>query len=1012
MLKLLNAAAILAAGCWCGVAAAQTVEFRIVEREGQTTISSAADAELNMAVQARVVGGAAGTALGNFAFALVIQNEPDSFGTLTRCLTSNLDGTYASTIAINQTVGLGGLPRHYSYLATINSSFNGAINFSAGQFTNTTEQEIGLIIGSPAGPALLGTPGLDANSDGNPDTYSGTGSTAPLDPGIGDTYFGAGGNWIDVYRFRYTATNLTSRTLFFDLRPSLAQGFRSLLVSSGVWGPANVFTATSSVAPTTITISVSDTGACCDPSGPCTISSGAACAGPFFIGTACAPTPCVTFGTCCSFAGECTVTFQPGCTRIWTSGGSCSPNLCSLFGTCCASSGLCTFVSQADCNGGSWTVGGSCLPIPCPPAAACCSSSGVCTRLVQSACIGIWMQSFACSPNPCQQPGSCCTLDAMCTVTFQLGCANVWTTGATCSPNPCQLPVLCCNATTGVCSTANQVGDISYTLNYTKGQSGYARSDSGGTVESITTIFHPNTNRLIFDATFSGATSGGPLITSGFWLVLDAGPNPKSHPGELALFYFDAATLSSPKLTIYAYNGANVSTSWSDGDPVAAGNQPGDLIKGAFETGYINALVAENVTIGGQVRRHLRFDIDATDIISHIPLYPAASPWFGTGFDRSLGLWFHSVNFMAATYESNTSGNRGAITQLMTVNEGYLDAAARTTSGNDPCPSGSRASPGAACSPTNTCPQPRACCNTSTGVCALVGPRDDCPSNSTFASPAASTCSPSPCPPAAVQISGTCCTTLTGACAILPLSSCTLSSHTWHPGSACTPNPCTLIGRCCNFITGSCAMTSQLACGTSAHLWTTVGTCSPNTCARPGACCNTTTGACQRRTQASCSGAVTWSQSTCSTNPCPFPNGVCCNFITGGCQILPQTACGISAHTWTIGGVCAPSPCPLSGACCNAFTGACVRRTQERCAAPANTWISGGVCAPSSCILLLASRVACPADFNQSGSADITDLYDFLNAWLAGAPSANFNTSSGPDIQDIFDFISSWFIGC
>ena len=57
MSKLSITAVILAVCFVCRVAAAQTVEFRIVEREGQTAISSSADVELNMAVQARIVGG-------------------------------------------------------------------------------------------------------------------------------------------------------------------------------------------------------------------------------------------------------------------------------------------------------------------------------------------------------------------------------------------------------------------------------------------------------------------------------------------------------------------------------------------------------------------------------------------------------------------------------------------------------------------------------------------------------------------------------------------------------------------------------------------------------------------------------------------------------------------------------------------------------------------------------------------------------------------------------------------
>jgi hypothetical protein len=64
---------------------------------------------------------------------------------------------------------------------------------------------------------------------------------------------------------------------------------------------------------------------------------------------------------------------------------------------------------------------------------------------------------------------------------------------------------------------------------------------------------------------------------------------------------------------------------------------------------------------------------------------------------------------------------------------------------------------------------------------------------------------------------------------------------------------------------------------------------------------------------------------------------------------------------------------------------------------------------------------ACPADFNNSGSLQVQDIFDFLNAWFAGctgqpgAPcngqNADFN-GGGLAVQDIFDFLNAWFAGC
>jgi hypothetical protein len=217
-----------------------------------------------------------------------------------------------------------------------------------------------------------------------------------------------------------------------------------------------------------------------------------------------------------------------------------------------------------------------------------------------------------------------------------------------------------------------------FSWNYVKGQPGlgsqYDRNDTGGTVESINATFDSTSKRMTFDVFFTGATPGSSLITSGFWLVLDNGPNPKTHAGELAILYFDAATLSAPKLSVYGYNGQNASNSWQDGASDQAGNQPGDLIKGIYETsGFINSIIAENTTVGGTAMRHMKFDINAADIVGHTPLYPETGPWQGTGFDNHLGIWFHPVDVFTATYESSSGGKRGKITGLTTQTEGWLD---------------------------------------------------------------------------------------------------------------------------------------------------------------------------------------------------------------------------------------------------------------------------------------------------------------------------------------------------
>lgn len=54
---------------------------------------------------------------------------------------------------------------------------------------------------------------------------------------------------------------------------------------------------------------------------------------------------------------------------------------------------------------------------------------------------------------------------------------------------------------------------------------------------------------------------------------------------------------------------------------------------------------------------------------------------------------------------------------------------------------------------------------------------------------------------------------------------------------------------------------------------------------------------------------------------------------------------------------------------------------------------------------------SCPADFNSDGGVSVQDIFDFLNAWFQGDPSADIN-GGGLGVQDIFDFLTLWFAGC
>ncbi|MFN7019977.1 MAG: hypothetical protein ACK4WH_01450 [Phycisphaerales bacterium] len=172
----------------------------------------------------------------------------------------------------------------------------------------------------------------------------------------------------------------------------------------------------------------------------------------------------------------------------------------------------------------------------------------------------------------------------------------------------------------------------------------YEINSIGGTIHSITATFNDVTRQLSFTANFSDR------VTRGFFLALNNGPLPRSRPGELGLFYFDANDVFDGDpgqnlfMTAYGYNGANDGSTWRDGDSVAPGDQAPDVVRSILDTSWISSLSAADVVLPGGINgRSLSFIVDASPIIAHLPLYPdsGGGSWFGTGFADLLGIWFH-----------------------------------------------------------------------------------------------------------------------------------------------------------------------------------------------------------------------------------------------------------------------------------------------------------------------------------------------------------------------------------
>ena len=60
----------------------------------------------------------------------------------------------------------------------------------------------------------------------------------------------------------------------------------------------------------------------------------------------------------------------------------------------------------------------------------------------------------------------------------------------------------------------------------------------------------------------------------------------------------------------------------------------------------------------------------------------------------------------------------------------------------------------------------------------------------------------------------------------------------------------------------------------------------------------------------------------------------------------------------------------------------------------------------------VALTILCLADFDDSGTVTVQDIFDFLAAWFAGDARADFNHSGAITVGDIFDFLEGWFAGC
>lgn len=172
--------------------------------------------------------------------------------------------------------------------------------------------------------------------------------------------------------------------------------------------------------------------------------------------------------------------------------------------------------------------------------------------------------------------------------------------------------------------------------------------EMAGNINAISATYDDATNRLTFSLNIGTPNLPGQVL-GGFSLVLTNGAMPAG-PGQWTSFYFDASGIS-PVLTGYAYNGHPWSPSYEDGS-WEPGVQPADPIFSSLND-VNNVINSVTNTEEGDGSHTLAFDINATSILAHSPLYPIGSGWQGTGFDELIGIWMRTFTNVHASYDED-----------------------------------------------------------------------------------------------------------------------------------------------------------------------------------------------------------------------------------------------------------------------------------------------------------------------------------------------------------------------
>jgi hypothetical protein len=93
------------------------------------------------------------------------------------------------------------------------------------------------------------------------------------------------------------------------------------------------------------------------------------------------------------------------------------------------------------------------------------------------------------------------------------------------------------------------------------------------------------------------------------------------------------------------------------------------------------------------------------------------------------------------------------------------------------------------------------------------------------------------------------------------------------------------------------------------------------------------------------------------------------------------------------------------GACCRGST--CTQGVSDTCTGPTTRFAGIGIaCTPGT------AGGCCIGDFDQSGTLNSQDVFDFLSAWFAGSLGADADGSGIVTPTDVLIFLDAWYRGC